>query len=520
MLTRRKFLAGSAASGFLPATPSLAQFRPSTEKIDIAVVGGGVAGLYSAMRLKTQTDKSVTVFEGSDRIGGRLLSMHFPDVASQTAEIGGMRLRHTDEIALKLVRDLIGADHLQDFDYPTTGYFLRDRHLVPGGAPSKLPYFFDAKEEGILGRGDDLLTSTIDALVREAKENPDRFRGEGVWELLLKTRSKDGVNYIRDALGYNSPVSNWDATTALPWFAADFDPNTRYYKLHGGLEQIPHAAGMAFVASGGTILKQNRLRHIGRNVDGSLSLVFQTSSGQRHVIAEQVILALPRYAIESLSPDSVIFENPRFHSAMKAVHKVPLAKIHMSFTKDWWTPRNLTDGRQVTDLPVRQIYRWGSDPATGSALLMASYHDGPFIEFWDSLSVGPNYGQPDWIKEATGPAAAPLAASLQDILPASKPLVLEAWRQVRLAHGLGDDIPPPVAATYQNWSRAPWGAAVHFWSVLANPTGVMKYLQSPYRGVHVCNEAWSNAQGWIHGATESAEALLVNEFGLAPYLET
>ncbi|HWT03911.1 MAG TPA: NAD(P)-binding protein [Pyrinomonadaceae bacterium] len=51
------------------------------ERIDIAIVGAGVSGVYSAWRLK-QSDPSlkVVLFEGSRRIGGRLLSVRPPDI--------------------------------------------------------------------------------------------------------------------------------------------------------------------------------------------------------------------------------------------------------------------------------------------------------------------------------------------------------------------------------------------------------------------------------------------------------
>lgn len=43
-------------------------------KIDIAIVGGGISGVYSAWKLKTKyPKKNIVVYEGSDHIGGRLL---------------------------------------------------------------------------------------------------------------------------------------------------------------------------------------------------------------------------------------------------------------------------------------------------------------------------------------------------------------------------------------------------------------------------------------------------------------
>ena len=64
-----------------------------SEKIDIAIVGGGVSGVYSAWRLqKANPARKIVVFEASDHIGGRLLSVRPPDIPNMVAELGGMRI--------------------------------------------------------------------------------------------------------------------------------------------------------------------------------------------------------------------------------------------------------------------------------------------------------------------------------------------------------------------------------------------------------------------------------------------
>lgn len=515
MTTRRAFLARSAAAGMLLSAPSIARAQTDRDTLDIAIVGGGVAGLYAAMRLGEETRASIGVFESTDRLGGRLVSVQFPDIPSQTAEIGGMRLRHTDEIALKIAKDLLGPDALQTFGYPTTGFYLRDRALPASPKVGDIPYYLDAQEKKIIAGGDDLLVRTINDIQAAAQGH---MEDKGIWQLLLQTRSKDGVNYIRDTLGYQSVVSNWNAKAALPWFEADFAPDTRYFKVKGGIERIPHAAAAAFQSGGGGIRTEHRLMRLDQLDDGRIGLSFQTAEGVRHVSAEKVILALPPHALQSLSADTFLLRESTFAAAMEAVDKVPLAKIHMSFAQDWWTPKGMGLGALISDNPIQKTYRWGVDPTSGHALLMASYHDGAFMEFWDALSEGERYGNPDWIASATGPNGQPVAGSLQKILPASEGLVQEAWRQVRRTHGLDDSVAPPLAATYQNWSREPWGAAVHFWAIGADPGAVKAYLREPVPGVHVCNEAWSDAQGWVHGATEAAEALLTQNFDLPPYV--
>ena len=75
---------------------------------DIAIVGGGIGGIYTGWRLLSADDLGeqvapwaaardgglkISIFEGSDRIGGRLLSARSPHLPETTVEVGGMRNR-------------------------------------------------------------------------------------------------------------------------------------------------------------------------------------------------------------------------------------------------------------------------------------------------------------------------------------------------------------------------------------------------------------------------------------------
>jgi monoamine oxidase len=70
MLSRRRFLAASAASAASVGTPLFA--APSGE-VDVAIIGAGAAGIAAARRLAGNRAK-VTVIEASDRVGGRCVT--------------------------------------------------------------------------------------------------------------------------------------------------------------------------------------------------------------------------------------------------------------------------------------------------------------------------------------------------------------------------------------------------------------------------------------------------------------
>jgi monoamine oxidase len=250
-----------------------------------------------------------------------------------------------------------------------------------------------------------------------------------------------------------------------------------------------------------------------------MTLTFDSPDGVREVSAGRVVLALPPRAMENISPDSFVLLDDRFRAALNGVVRVALGKVHLSFERAWWEQAGYGAGRTVTDLPLRQTYLWGEDAETGKGLTMASYHDGPAIEFWQALATGATYGPDNWTAEAHGPNSSPLPPSLRNTLPASRLMVDEAWYQLKKAHDIPDTAAPPILGTYRNWGDDPlYGAGIHLWAIGTDAEATMDYMREPFPGLYVCGEAWSPEQGWIKGATATAETVLQQKFGLPPYV--
>ncbi|WP_425043519.1 flavin monoamine oxidase family protein [Primorskyibacter sp. S87] len=77
----------------------------SSRPIDVAIIGAGVSGAYSAYRLTRDTKKSVEVFEANKRVGGRLFS-HQWDEADTMVELGGEAFSPAHAHVAGIVREL------------------------------------------------------------------------------------------------------------------------------------------------------------------------------------------------------------------------------------------------------------------------------------------------------------------------------------------------------------------------------------------------------------------------------
>ena len=72
---------------------------------ECVVIGAGLAGLAAAYRLSEKNCK-VTVLEGRDRLGGRVLTHRFCEVADLNCELGAEWIGKNHTLMLSLCKEL------------------------------------------------------------------------------------------------------------------------------------------------------------------------------------------------------------------------------------------------------------------------------------------------------------------------------------------------------------------------------------------------------------------------------
>jgi monoamine oxidase len=519
--------------------------------LDVAIVGGGVSGLYAAWRLLREATKSpvlqalasrrsdgrlrIAVFECSDRFGGRLLSMRLPGVPHLPVELGGMRFLSTHRRVNGLVQHF-GLTHRElrvtDPDKKNL-YYLRGRHFAAADwdRPSFVPPY--RLERGERGRSPGELLLEVALRYRTRAE---QMRDIGFWNLLLDEYSEEAYRLIKEAGGYDSIVGNWSTAEAVPFLLADFDPAFRYFALNDGFQMLPLKLADHVSRAGGGCYLKHRLHRLDRDGD-NVRLTFDCADTSRFrfrnvemprsCTARHVFLAMPRRSLECLHPDSFLFKSEQFQDDLTAVLIQPALKIFAAYRRPWWTTaRGIREGRSVTDLPMRQCYYWGTeetapngDVGNLNSILMASYNDGSSVEFWAGLARHPERYKPP--AEAFPPGVAIPDASHDR--SASARLVEELQDQLRELHGLGgvrdsgaSQIAAPYLTVYQDWTQDPFGGGWHFWKIGVDARHVMQRMRQPIPGValYVCGEAWSRQQGWVEGALETTDSVLNEHFGL------
>lgn len=528
-----------------------------TEHIDIAIVGGGVSGVYSAWRLKQAFPKQkIVLFEGSSRIGGRLLSVRPPGIKNMVAELGGMRILPAVQPKIKRLIDVLNENltaerqiELYDFpvDQPQNLAYLRGVYLRLGDFvqnPSKVPYhlsFLERNEKpgSIILNAIKQIVPGITApnldeeerreMARKAEFQDRPLHEQGFWNVLLRVISCEAYMLGVDAGGYNSTLTNWNAADAIPWYLSDFGIDPKYKGFKRGFQEVPLTLADFFAKKHGKVRTGNRLEGF-KCTKGAIELQVDGKT----IVADSLILAMPRRSLDLLIPTSPQLRE--IESLIASVTPRPLFKLFTTYSNPWWSAAGYTDsegkvvsveaGRSVTDLPVRQTYYWprndGSAVTAGRSMLMASYDDGTNIGFWDSFR--PRRRQA-WLdgKEVTEPED-PFDGTCDKRADPSwyqyrapQRMVKEVARQLGIIHGLSYT-PKVMDAAFRDWGDDPFGGGWNSWNIGVRSSEVKEQMVEPfpkqYR-LYICGEAYSDAQGWVEGALQTAD-LVLKKFGIDP----
>ncbi len=489
------------------------------DPLDLAVVGGGVAGCYVAYRIgRARPDWAVGLFEGSERIGGRLLSLRPPETSDVRAELGGMRFRTSQPLICGIIDELALETRPFGTAHPDNRFFLRGAHLrAPDFAdPSLVPYRLGVRHQA--RSPERLLLDAFETIVPRATALTDeewgviqrthRFEGEylyewGLRDLLLTVLGAEAYQFVVDGFGYHSDFGDRNAADALPWFLVDARAESENRTLVDGMDRLPRELASRFERSGGRTHRRHRLLAVQREPDGAGAAFYRLAfEGGASVRTRRLVLAMPVRSIEALGARTPFLGRADVESLTSSVTPHGAVKLYLGYERAWWRDRGVLGLRSVSDLQLRKTYfldRQDLGAASEPSLLLASFSDGPSGEFWlsktDRVTTLDDERGSDpkmlWDRSTFGA------------------LVDAAQRQLMALHDL-QRIPDPVSAAFMDWGRAPFGGAWHWWNTGAKSWEVIPRIVQPVSewDVYICGEAYSASQGWVEGALETADMVV------------
>ncbi|XP_046580632.1 aplysianin-A-like [Haliotis rubra] len=270
--------------------------------LDVAVIGGGIGGAYTGWRLRDR-GLSISVFEYSDRVGGRLFTTDFPAAPGTYLDFGGMRFKSgahptlnttATEIGLNIIPFELGFGNPDETVWYSRGMRMRINDLQTNNVPYQLKDNEKKDPDTLLWNifNDNVNFSSntypsLDELYSLTTSDGTPLHKVSLDNFLGSAASREAYNYISDLSGWEMAVGRMaaphSAKVFIP-FPGNTGPSEGYKTIEGGMQKVPHTLMKKFLeASTSHKLHLNhQLLKIEKRQSGGYNLRFrktQTTDG-------------------------------------------------------------------------------------------------------------------------------------------------------------------------------------------------------------------------------------------------
>lgn len=435
------------------------------QDFDVAVLGGGISGLYVVYNILRRSKSSrVVLLEKSNRIGGRIFT--YKD-RWMTVEAGAGRIHYGHRRILSLIRELGLTDKLREIDNHSVF-----RRSIVGSEPAEEPY------RRILSR-----------VIREASSRSKSYLvGKTLFEFTSEISGPSDAHLALDSFGYTTEFSHMNAYDAIKLMKI-VALRQKYYVLDGGLSQVVEELVERIRKMGGTI-------QTGQSVES----VIQRNGRSRLDGRDQDRLD-GRSRLDGRDQDrlEIHCSNGRQYSASKCICTFPAKDVVSSV-------------RFLGDAEFREkMAEW-------KRTIRSSIYGGSLCRIYSQLEHA------DWLTEKTT-----INDDLRIIIPMNNQVTMisysdnktaDRWNK-RMSEGGGvravnerlksliqKDIgvdPGQLKHTQVFY----WPNAVGYWRVGADSESVEKLASTVSDSMFFCGENYSQKnQQWIEGSLDTADFVL------------
>lgn len=344
----------------------------NTDETDKAVIlGAGLSGLTAAYHLK-RNKFPFRLFEGSSRVGGRILTVRDVNVSSQNGELGAERIEMDHAAVQALAKELNIS--LAEYSLRESAGWFGGGKMLPAGEwnreSAELARIFQQVQREIYGVSAQILNS----------QNKDQYPKAvlldqmSAAELLsrLQTQMKPWMKPFLEQV----VRSEWGVEPAqisslhlVHWMRDSFRPSGRkFYKLKGGASILTQA--LLDRVSGVVPDRFVRFRHQLIEIKKSENifiLTFRTPTGNLEVKSRKVICTLPPTQLRAVSGWERLFDSPEKVKQYAGRDLGTHAKVLLSFKDRYWTDSSLigSGAPLYTDLPSTLISEAGDPVKSG-----------------------------------------------------------------------------------------------------------------------------------------------------------
>lgn len=418
---------------------------------DILIVGAGLAGLHSALRLsKAFPKKTIAIAEAYNYIGGRVVSYKVKDKRFKGIqwENGAGRIHTSHKVILKYVED-----------YGLT--------TIPLSTDAQ---WIDSKSKEVIEDRWPRYSSLLQHIFSQTK--PSILATHTLFELLSKVYSSNMAKGILSFYPYKAETFHMRADLALQSMKDEMGSMSGFCVVKEGLSTLIDKMVDTLKERGIKFLLNHRCVSVEKH---SCSFTIQEKDeipSQKVIEAKQIILALHSEALQHIPPFTRL-------PALQNITMEPLLRTYAIFPtskgKSWFseTPKTITDSPLRFIIPV--------NPAKG--VIMISYTDSDDTKQWTSI----------------------LKKDGQDALQHA------IMKEVRKLFP-EQEIPDPLFFKAHEWKEGCSYWTPGLYDPKQMSLQMMKPFPKRFEDVYVCGESYSMKQCWMEGALEHAEDMLKTHF--------
>ena len=441
----------------------------------IVVVGGGLAGLTCAYRLK-QAGYRADLYEAADRLGGRCWTRRGEFADGQIAEHGGELIDQGHTQIRQLAQELgLHLDNLLSAELNGTEPF----------------YYFDGRPYSFADATDDLkqiwqqLHKDLSAASYPTLYTQSTQRGRELDAMSIASwiqayvpgglSSKLGqlldVAYNIEYGAETNVQSSLNMIYLLGFSGQGqlriFGTSNEKYHVRGGNDQIPARLAGALQNQ---IHTGSELTAIRRNSDGSYRLSLHTGTGTSTVTADHVVLALPFSILRSVDYSKAGF-SPVKDTAIQELGMGTNSKLHVQFRDRFWNTLG-NQGETYADTGYQNTWEVTRAQAGASGILV-DYTGG---------DIGASFGT-----GTTTERAAQFLKQIEPVLPG----ISARWNG---------------RATVDYWTGYEWTKGSYSYWKVGQYTKFAGAERQQEGACHFAGEHTSiDFQGYLNGGVESGE---------------
>lgn len=320
--------------------------------VRVAIIGGGIAGLHCAYRLR-QHGVGSRIIEATSRVGGRMFTARGRFAFDQVAELGGEFIdsNHTFmqslaaelDVPLDDVRNAYGPNVIQD-SYLFFGQRWTEAQIVEAFRP------LAAKMADEVARTDadpDLFAAT-DVLSIEAWLDRQVEAGQIIRSLLLSAyRGEYGLEPDEQSVFNLLYLIDYEQPEPFRIFG---DSDERFH-TRGGNDTITSRLGAAVEDS---LELDSRLLRVRSRADGTYEITVQRGSGVTESVVDHVVFALPFTLLREVELDVDLPADKR--EIISTLGYGTNAKLMGGVVRRVWVEDHASSGSCFTDTVLQSTW--------------------------------------------------------------------------------------------------------------------------------------------------------------------